>query len=377
MDLDRIERALREGPADEPIYEPRAFGRRRGHQWLLFAGGMAGAMILGVVVGLGIGVVRQPVGDDGVPAVDLDRLGEELSGSWMSTSFTEQEFVGHLTEAGYSAQDIAAFLEHDPIPGTVRWGLDFDGRERLVVFRTLDEAQTEILTNVVYELLPDGRLRLIEGGCSVVIGFLLEGELLTFAQPQFGACVPDTDTQVAFETFFGLAPPYQQRSTAVPSSSASTAASASPSPEATTEASPHGVYVNEAMGWSIVVPPGWEVTTNSTGDTAVTRDQVIAEILVSPASGMTLEQLAAQRMADLRTWPGMDAVEGEIVRLPVGDAVRTTLEMTHPDGEQAVFVSYAIEQGGRQYVISVRGPQDDGDLLVDAEAFASSFALTD
>lgn len=162
-----------------------------------------------------------------------------------------------------------------------------------------------------------------------------------------------------------------------PSSSASTRASASPSLATTAEASPQAVYVNEVYGWSIAVPPGWEVATNSAGDTALTRDRVIAEILVSPASGMTLEQLQAQRVDELSTWPGMDSVEGQIVRLPVGEAVRTTLEMTHPNGEPAVFVSYAIEEGERQYVISVRGPQDDGDLLEDAEAFAESFALTD
>lgn len=162
-----------------------------------------------------------------------------------------------------------------------------------------------------------------------------------------------------------------------PSSAASTDASALRSLVPTAEASPQTVYVNEAGGWSIVVPPGWEVAANSVGHTALTRDQVIAEILVSPASGLTLEQLQAQRVDELSTWPGMDSVEGQIVRLPVGEAVRTTLEMTHPNGEPAVFVSYAIEEGERQYVISVRGPQDDGDLLEDAEAFAESFALTD
>ena len=212
MDFERIERALREGPVDEPRYEPGAYRRPRTLPWVLFAGAMAGALVLGVIVGIGLDLVRQPAGD-GQPAVDLDRLREELSGSWTSDSFTEDDFVGYLTDAGYAAGDIAAFLEHDPIPGTVRWGLDFDGRERLVVFRTLDASQTEILTNVVYELLPDGRVHLIDGECSIVIEFTVEGEDLTFGQLEVDGCAPDPDGRIAFETFFGLAPPYQPSST--------------------------------------------------------------------------------------------------------------------------------------------------------------------
>lgn len=213
MDLERIKRALRQGPAEEPIYRPGSFARVPARGWLLFASAMAVALVLGVVLGLGLDILRQPIGDRGGPVVDLGRLGEELSGSWMSDSFTEEDFIRHLTEAGYTGEDIAAFLEHDPIPGTVRWGLDFDGRERLVVFRTLDESRTEILTNIVYELLPDGRLRAIEGDCSLLLEFTAEGEALTFGQVEITDCVPDTDGRIAAETFFGLAPPYARSST--------------------------------------------------------------------------------------------------------------------------------------------------------------------
>jgi hypothetical protein len=209
MDLERIERALREGPADEPIYQPGAFARPRVQRWLLFAGSMAGAIVLGVIIGLGLDVVRQPVGDDARPAVDLDRLGEELSGSWLSDSFTEEDIIRHLTDDGHGPEDIAAWLRDGPIPGTVRYGLDFDGRDRLVVFHTLDDSQTEILTNVVYELLPNGDLQLIDGACSIVMEFTVDGEELTFGPFQVEGCIPATDSEMAFKTFFGLAPPYQ------------------------------------------------------------------------------------------------------------------------------------------------------------------------
>ena len=171
------------------------------------------------------------------------------------------------------------------------------------------------------------------------------------------------------------ASPIPGGTSADPTSAASTHASASQSLLPTTAASPGDVYVNEARGWSIVVPAGWEVHVNSEGDAALTRDQVVAEILVSPASGLTLEQLEAQKVDDLSAWPGAEVVEAQIVRVPAGEAVSVTVEMSHPNSEPGIFVLYAIEEGERQYVISVRGPQNDGDLLEDAEALAESFAI--
>lgn len=178
------------------------------------------------------------------------------------------------------------------------------------------------------------------------------------------------------------ASPTASGTSADPSSAASTHASASQSLPPTTGASPRDVYVNEAGGWSIVVPPGWDVAANREGDTALTRDQVIAEILVFPASGLTLEQLEAQKVDDLSAWPGAEVVQAQIVRVPAGEAVSVTLEIIHPNSEPGIFepgifVLYVIEEGERQYVISVRGPQDDGDLLQDAEALAESFAIID
>jgi hypothetical protein len=157
---------------------------------------------------------------------------------------------------------------------------------------------------------------------------------------------------------------------------ASTHASGSQSLVPTPAASPGDVYVNEARGWSIVVPTGWELMENSIGDVALTRDQVIAEILVFPASGLTLEQLQAQKQDDLSAWQGAGLPEAQIVRIPAGEAVNITMEIAHPNGNPGVFVLYVIEKGEWQYVISLRGPQDDR-VLADAEALAESFAIID
>ena len=213
MDLERIERSLRDRPVDEPRYEPGAYARRQTLPWVLFAGAVMGALVVGVVVGLGLSVLRQPAGNVGAPVVDIETLGEQLSGSWMSASFTEDDFVDYMTDAGHAASDIGAFLEHDPIPGTVRWGLDFDGRERVVVFRTLDESRTEILNNSTYELLRDGRLRWTDGECAFVVEFTVAGEELTFGQLELDECVMESDDRIAMASFFGLAPPYHSSST--------------------------------------------------------------------------------------------------------------------------------------------------------------------
>lgn len=136
--------------------------------------------------------------------------------------------------------------------------------------------------------------------------------------------------------------------------------------------------MNEAQGWSIVVPTGWEVVADSAHGTALHREQVIAEILLAPSSGLSFEELEAQKVRDLRTWPEGEAIESESVDLPAGDALRVTLGTTELGSSPAsAFILYVIEKGDTQYVISVRGPHTKDDLLTEAEALAESFAILD
>ncbi len=162
-------------------------------------------------------------------------------------------------------------------------------------------------------------------------------------------------------------------------SSAPTATVATASPAQTAAPSSPTVYVSETHGWSVVVPRGWEVVAQNDCCVALHRAGVTAEILVSPSGGLTIEQLQAEKVAFLGTWPGTNDLRSEIVRLPAGDAVRATLRTTtNPDAGPGIFVLYAIEAGGdTQYVISVRGPQDDSELLADAETLAESFVILD
>lgn len=161
------------------------------------------------------------------------------------------------------------------------------------------------------------------------------------------------------------------------SPAASTLGSPGPSLVATAEATAEDVYVSEAGGWSIVVPDGWELETSPDQQGAVLfRDQAIAEILLTPARGMTIEQLQAQQVEFLSAWPGAHDVESEIVRLLAGEAVRGSLRTTDPNLGPYVFISHVIKKGEWVYGISVRGPQSAGDLQGAAKALAESFAIS-
>jgi hypothetical protein len=138
-------------------------------------------------------------------------------------------------------------------------------------------------------------------------------------------------------------------------------------------------YVNERHGWSIVVPPGWDVREAPDGCcVALEREGAIAEVLVSPSGGLTLEELQAEKMAFFRTWSGTDDHRSEIVPLPAGDAVMVTFRTsTNPDVGPGIFVHYAIPRGDTQFVISVRGREDDRALVAEAEQLAESLAIRD
>ena len=152
--------------------------------------------------------------------------------------------------------------------------------------------------------------------------------------------------------------------------------STAPAPTPTAEATAQPRFVSESEGWSITVPPGWEVVSPN-GMFAAIAGGAIAEVLVSPSWGVTLEQLETRTLEDLSAWPEAVEVEAELVRLPAGDAVWAALEMNGPEHGPAVFILYRMDDGDRLYAISVRGPGDGADLLPIAKALAESFAISD
>ena len=135
------------------------------------------------------------------------------------------------------------------------------------------------------------------------------------------------------------------------------------------------VYVNEAQGWSIGMPTGWNVGAENPTGAVLSGDDAFIEILLAPATGLTLEQREAQRVAEVSTWPGVGEIESDVVSLPAGEAVRLVFEtgLAPP----AWFIFYVFEEGDNQYVMSVRGPKDNDELPTVAEALAESFAILD
>lgn len=206
MNDEAIERALREGPVDEPRYVPGAFGPARRLQPLVMAGAVVGALVLGIVIGLGLDVLRSPSPNVGGPQVDPAVVHRQLAGTWLSEPVTEDEFIDFMLQRGHARADVDAFLDHDPIETTLQWGLDFDGRDNLVVFSVTGDGVTNVLANGPYELLADGRLRWVDRTCTLVAEFSVSAEALAFGQLAPATCNPEE--RIAHDIFFALGSPY-------------------------------------------------------------------------------------------------------------------------------------------------------------------------
>jgi hypothetical protein len=157
---------------------------------------------------------------------------------------------------------------------------------------------------------------------------------------------------------------------ASPTAAASDAASLAPSPTASVAA---GLYVNEAGGWSIMLPAEWEVASENGSDAFLIRDDMIAEVLVGPSTGQTLQELEAEKVEHLSTWSGAGNIESDIVRLPAGEAIKVSIKWAN-EIDSGVFILHMIEKGDRQYAISVRGPEVSA---ADVEALVQSFVILD
>jgi hypothetical protein len=206
MDLERIERALREGPVDEPRYVPGAFGPARRSGALVLSFAVGAALVIGILIGVGLDILRAPSPDVGQPGPNLPALQQQLAGTWISEAVTAEEFETFMLEQGHAQADVDAFLAHDPIATSLRWGLDFDGRGSLVVFSVTGDGVTDVLVQGPYELLADGRLRWVDQTCVLVAEFSVTTDRLTFGDLSLESCI--ADERIAHDTFFNLASPY-------------------------------------------------------------------------------------------------------------------------------------------------------------------------
>lgn len=202
MDLERIERALREGPVDEPAYVPGAFRRARRRSTILMTATVGAALVIGFVLGLSLDTLRSPGVGTGAPGPDLEALNAELAGSWRSDVIYRDRFVEEMLELGHAEADIDAFLDRGGVRTAGRFHLFFDGRGRSRVYEATRD--TDLLSDEPYELLPDGRLMWGDLGCVVTARFIIAGDLLTFEPDSTTGC--DADERIATDAFFNYRP---------------------------------------------------------------------------------------------------------------------------------------------------------------------------
>jgi hypothetical protein len=157
MNTERIERALREGPPDEPMYVPGGHRQAVNRNLLAAVAGvaLAAALVIGVVVGVTLDTLRGPSG--GVGAPNVEALAAELEGMWTSEATTPDAWVEGLLALGYAREDVELALGNFPPYERARWQLVF-ADEHLQIFGSFDGGPWIGLSGGPYELLPDGSI---------------------------------------------------------------------------------------------------------------------------------------------------------------------------------------------------------------------------
>lgn len=201
MNLERIERALRDGPVDEPPYVPGSHrDPRQSRLFLAAAGGMVVlALVVGVGIGIGVSIMRAPAGVG--TGLDLDRLAADLEGNWISTGLTPDGWVDDLVALGHDRDDVELALTNFPPYERARWRLNFFD-DHIQVFGSFDGGPFTSLSGGPYELLPDGSILYDDIGCFMTIPVVLEGSRLRFEPMTTESC--DADERLNNDGYFQL-----------------------------------------------------------------------------------------------------------------------------------------------------------------------------
>jgi hypothetical protein len=202
MDVERIERALREGPMDEPIYVPGTY-RRAKSGWSLAVGAavLTGVLLVGIATGLGLGLLRTPA--PGLGAAELVALAAKLQGTWTSAEITRQQFINSEVALGNNVDDVDNLLNHDPFASSIRFELSFaDGR--LSVSASKDGGPMLEQSGGPYRLLDTGEIYYEDLGCFITVRFAVNAEHLSFQRISTRSC--GADERAANSGFFNLLP---------------------------------------------------------------------------------------------------------------------------------------------------------------------------
>lgn len=202
MDVERIERALREGPADEPIYRPGSHRRARG-RWSLAVGAavVTAVLLLGVATGVGLGLLREPA--PGLGAGELEALAAALKGTWGAEEITREDWISQEVALGNNIDDVEGLLINNPMQSRIRYQLAFVGG-RLTVSAAADGGPMVEQSGGPYRLLASGAIYYADLGCYVTVKFTITGGRLAFQRISTVSC--GADERVANSAFFNLVP---------------------------------------------------------------------------------------------------------------------------------------------------------------------------
>jgi hypothetical protein len=209
MDIERIERALRDGPPDEPAYVPGSFGRSRAPAWWFAAVGMIvmAAVVTGIAIGVGFDALRgAPVGAPPTSEVTA----ADLEGRWLSDEISFDRWVDELIARGFDPNDVGNFLAHDPFEQHVRYQLTFDSG-RVTISADFDGTGLQVL-NLGEYTLQGGVFSYVETtdappvigeACRVSAVPSLDDRRLAWEDVELAGC--GVDPSIAHTAFFDLA----------------------------------------------------------------------------------------------------------------------------------------------------------------------------
>lgn len=193
MEIERIERALREGPPDEPTYVPGSFRRTSPHGWWFAAAGLSVviALVAGIAIGTALDALRSASVGGGPEPREL--VAADLQGVWESDPIERQVLEEALLARGFSQADIDVHLESLAAGDAARYALRFV-EDRLIAqaaygdqpFQTLDTG-TFIISDEGFQIVvPE-----VPGACEPLAAAEIDGSRLILSVLDLSGCETD------------------------------------------------------------------------------------------------------------------------------------------------------------------------------------------
>jgi hypothetical protein len=193
VETERIERALREGPPDEPAYVPGGFRRSRAAGWWFAVASVP--VVIALLAGIGIGTALDALRDGGIggPPEPRPLVAADLQGVWESDPIERQDLEEALLARGFSQAGIDVHLAGLSAGEAARYALRFVG-DRLTAqaaygdqpFQTLDTG-TFIIRDVGLQIVVDG----VQDACEPLAAAEIDGSRLILNIVELPGCETD------------------------------------------------------------------------------------------------------------------------------------------------------------------------------------------